>query len=360
MYKIIRPLLFKIDPEKAHGKTLKLLKSVFAPTYDRINETILHTEVAGLSFVTPIGMAAGFDKDAEVIEGLFGLGFGFVEVGTVTPKPQAGNPKPRIFRDVKSSSIINRMGFPNGGLAVFKHNLLQYRQKHHHAPGPVGVNIGMNKDQANPVEDYITLIEELSGLASYFTVNISSPNTPGLRDLQDPQYLKPLLAKLIEARNLQEHKRPLFVKLSPDLTDKQIDDIAPVLLDVGIDGVILTNTTLARPETLSQGFAAEKGGLSGPHVRDRSTVVIGRFFTLLRGQIPIIGVGGISSASDAYEKIAAGASLVQLYTGLVYEGPSLPTDIARDLLEMLQTYNIKNVKDAVGIAHKKGAASHAA
>lgn len=360
MYKIFRPLIFKIDPEKAHGKTLKLLKSVFAPTYDRPNETLLHTEVGGLKFVTPIGMAAGFDKDAEVIEGLFGLGFGFVEVGTVTPKPQQGNPKPRIFRDVDSSSIINRMGFPNGGLKVFKNNLLRYRKEHHHAPGPVGVNIGMNKDQTEPVDDYITLIESLSDLASYFTVNVSSPNTPGLRDLQAPEHLKPLLAKLIETRNLQDHKRPIFVKLSPDLTDKQIDDIAPVLLDVGIDGIILTNTTLARPDTLKETFAAEKGGLSGPLVRDRSTVVIGRFYELLRGKIPIIGVGGISSASDAYEKIAAGASLVQLYTGLVYEGPSLPTEIANDLLEMLHTYGMKNVSEAVGIAHKKGAASHAA
>ena len=350
MYKLIRPFLFTLSPEAAHKKTLKLLRSGLLPNAPRFFDECLQSKVAGLAFENPVGLAAGFDKDAEAILGEFHLGFGFVEVGTVTPQPQQGNPAPRVFRDTKTSSIINRMGFPNGGLHVFKTNLARFRKNHKkdHPHGPVGVNIGMNKDQKNPEKDYVALINKLSSLASYFTINISSPNTPGLRDLQSKENLAPFLKTIMAARDAQERKVPVFLKLSPDLELAQIKDIAEVVLAAKIDGLILTNTTLARPEELPRRFAEEKGGLSGPFVKDKSNAVIAQFYSYTDGRIPIIGVGGISSGQDALEKILAGASLVQLYTGLVFEGPGLPKRICEDLATRLKTYGFANVADAVG------------
>lgn len=348
MYKWIRPFLFTLPPEAAHNKTLRLLKNGFWPSHSRFFDECLMTDIYGMKFQNPVGLAAGFDKNAEVMDGTFRLGFGFVEVGTVTPKPQTGNPKPRIFRDTKTDSIINRMGFPNKGLEYFKKSLNAYRGHHKNAPGPIGVNIGMNKDQKVPEEDYCLLIHELEGLASYFTINISSPNTPGLRDLQKKENLQPFLKKIMKARNESKHKRPVFLKLSPDLDLSQVADIAHVVMEEGVNGLILTNTTLERPDILSHKFAEEKGGLSGPYLREKSNHLIAELFHLTEEKIPIIGVGGITNGEEAFDAIAAGASLIQLYTGLVYEGPGLPAKICEDLAILLKTYGYRSVADAVG------------
>ncbi|MAM34796.1 MAG: dihydroorotate dehydrogenase (quinone) [Micavibrio sp.] len=348
MYKLLRPILLRIPPEKAHRKAINFLKSGYGRKRIARLDSSLITHLAGLEFPNPIGLAAGFDKNAEAVEGLLDTGFGFIELGTVTPKPQDGNPQPRVFRDKKSRSVINRMGFPNVGLKAFKDNLNEYRALHHHAPGPIGVNIGMNKDQSEPVKDYVLLINELSGLASYFTINISSPNTPGLRDLQSKENLEPFLGQIMETRDKQERHRPVFLKLSPDLEDEQIEGISEVVLKSGVDGLVLTNTTLHRSQSLPRGFAKEKGGLSGPFLQERSNELIARFYKLLDGKVPIIGAGGISTASDVIEKMKAGASLVQLYTGLIYEGPVLPHRIGRDLAQLLKTYEYESIADIVG------------
>ncbi len=353
MYKWIRPFLFTLPPEAAHNKTLKLLKNRFWPSHSRFFDECLMTQVCGMKFQNPVGLAAGFDKNAEVMDGTFRIGFGFVEVGTVTPKPQKGNPKPRIFRDTKTNSVINRMGFPNKGMEFFRKSLNAYRAHNQKPPGPIGVNIGMNKDQNKPEEDYVLLINELNSLASYFTINISSPNTPGLRDLQKKENLAPFLKTIMEARDKAEHKRPVFLKLSPDLDPAQIAEIAHTVVEQKIDGLILTNTTLERPDILSHEFAKEKGGLSGPQLREKSTHLIAEFFDLTDGQIPIIGVGGITDAEEAFDMIAAGASLLQLYTGLVFEGPGLPAKICEDLAILLKTYGYRSVADATGSRNKE-------
>lgn len=330
-YKLARPALFKMDAEDAHSMTINALKTGLVPLCAAPTPHLKQT-VFGIEFPNPVGLAAGFDKNADVIAPMLKMGFGYVEVGTVTPKPQEGNPRPRIFRDPAHGAVINRMGFPNKGLAIFKSNLEAFRKNHGMQP-VVGVNIGMNKDQTDPAADYTLLISELANLASYLSVNISSPNTPGLRNLQDKEHLAPLLDTLIKTREATDNDKytPLLVKLAPDLNDDQQHDIAAVLKNSGIDGVILTNTTLARPDHLNDNFKAEKGGLSGAPLTDSSTTIIRNFNSELQGALPIIGIGGISSAKDAQDKISAGASLIQLYTGLIYEGPGLPAKICKGL-----------------------------
>lgn len=331
LYKLARPALFQMDAEDAHAFTIKALKTGLIPscgkTYPHLKKTVF-----GLEFPNPVGLAAGFDKNADVMAPMLKTGFGYVEIGTVTPKPQGGNPRPRIFRDPANKAVINRMGFPNGGLAVFKNNLQAFRAAKGMDP-IIGVNIGMNKDQSEPVEDYKLLIRELAALSSYLTVNISSPNTPGLRNLQDKDHLAPLLETLIKTRNetVKDAAPALLVKLAPDLSEAQQEEIASVLLNSGIDGVILTNTTLARPDCLTDSFKSQPGGLSGQPVKDKSTDVIRNFAKLTDGKLPIIGIGGIASATDAQDKLDAGASLLQLYTGLIYEGPGLPRAICDGL-----------------------------
>ncbi|MCB9973109.1 MAG: quinone-dependent dihydroorotate dehydrogenase [Rhodospirillales bacterium] len=330
-YSLAKKAIFQLDAETAHGLTIKSLKTGLMPPCAK-KFPALEKQLFGFTFPNPVGLAAGFDKNAEVIRPMLEMGFGFVEVGTVTPKPQVGNPKPRIFRDIKNNAIINRMGFPNKGLHVFKKNLEKFRhwEEQGHA-AIVGVNIGMNKDQMNPAEDYKLLIRELSALASYLTINISSPNTPGLRDLQKKDHLAPFLDDLIKERDAQSYKRPLLLKLAPDLTEKQQEEIADVVMNAGIDGLILTNTTLERPHDLDPRVIQEKGGLSGQPLKHKSTEIIRNFKNLTKGAIPIIGVGGIASAQDAREKLVAGANLLQLYTGLVYQGPTLPRKICEGL-----------------------------
>jgi dihydroorotate dehydrogenase len=330
MFKLAQKILFQMDAETAHGLGIKALKSGLYPSckyeYPKLTRSLF-----GLTFPNPVGLAAGFDKNAEVMGPMLSLGFGFVEVGTVTPKPQDGNPRPRVFRDIPNRAVINRMGFPNEGLITFKKNLQDFRLTSGGRKAIIGVNIGMNKDQSEPVEDYKLLIRELSSLSSYLTVNISSPNTPGLRNLQERENLAPFLEQLIKERNNLDDKRPLLLKLAPDLSEKQQEEIAAVVIEAGIDGLILTNTTLSRPDFLEARFAAEKGGLSGVPVSTLSTEIIKNFVQLTKGKLPIIGVGGVHSGASAREKLEAGASLVQLYTGLVYEGPHIVHKICEDL-----------------------------
>lgn len=357
MYKFIKPILFMLPAEAAHNATLAALKftpsslfSIYAsPTLPQLKTTLW-----GRTFPNPVGLAAGFDKNAESLSGLFGLGFGFIEAGTVTVKPQTGNPRPRVFRNPENAAVINRMGFPNSGVAKFKDNLQKFLSKKPKPNGILGLNIGMNKDQTDPAKDYTALVRSLAPMADYLTINISSPNTPGLRNLQEQGPLTELLtAALAERKNsCGQYPPPLLVKLAPDLTDSQLTEIAEVLLHLKIDGVILGNTTLSRPDFLPHSFRDERGGLSGAPLTDIATKIISKFYILTKGQIPIIGAGGIKNGKDAYDKIRAGASLVQIYSSLIFEGPSLPSRINKELLDLLERDGFKNIADAIGADHK--------
>lgn len=360
MYKIyqkLKPLLFLIPAETAHYLTVVVLKYTplfLFPKYFLFSKPELKTILWGRNFPNPVGLAAGFDKNAESLSGLFRLGFGFIEAGTVTVKPQIGNPRPRVFRCPDHNAVINRMGFPNGGVAKFKDNLQKFLSIKPKPLGILGLNIGMNKDQTNPAKDYTDLVRSLAPMADYLAINISSPNTPGLRNLQEKEPLKELLSAILEERknSCGHYPPPLLVKLAPDLSDEQLSDIAEVLLLLKIDGVILGNTTLSRPDNLPQAFRDEKGGLSGDPLTELSTAVIRKFYALTNGQIPIIGVGGIKNGADAYAKIRAGASLIQLYSGLIFQGPTLPSMINKDLLDLLMRDGFKNIADAIGADHK--------
>lgn len=314
--------LFHLFPaESAHHLALAALKNGVAPRYKRIEKPV---QVAGLTFPNAVGMAAGFDKNAEAIAGLFGLGFGFVEVGTVTPRPQAGNPKPRIFRLSAQEGIINRLGFNNDGIEVFLKNLAHFRKKHPNEKGLLGINIGANKDTIDFADDYALLIPQVAPFADYITINISSPNTPGLRDLQKKQAIQSLAEKLVAIRDAQSKCPPLFVKIAPDLQDADLNDIIEALMAAKIDGVIATNTTIGHSE-------AEQGGLSGAPLRQKSTEIVRKIAAITKGKLPIIGVGGVSDATSAKEKFEAGASLVQVYSGMIYQGPKIAQNIVKAL-----------------------------
>ncbi len=353
-YRSLKPLLFHIDPETAHGMGIRAMKMGMVPPAPSINDKALEVALWGLKFSNPIGLSAGFDKNAEVIGPALKLGFGFVEAGTVTPKPQAGNPRPRVFRDPANEAVINRMGFPNEGASVFKRNLERFLRQSQKPSGIIGLNIGMNKDQADPASDYTALVRLLGPMADYLTVNISSPNTPGLRDLQKREPLTALLNAIMETRRetCPDKQPPLLVKLAPDLTMEQQEELAGTLMDCKVDGVILTNTTLDRPDYLSPDFREQKGGLSGKPVREKSTALIRNFYKLTDGKLPIIGVGGISSGADAYEKIKAGASLVQIYSGMIFKGPGLAYAANTELLKLLRADGYTTINEAVGADHK--------
>lgn len=334
-YSLVRPLLFQFDAESVHDFTLKTLK-----TAERIGALKLYSsapicqprQVMGITFPNAVGLAAGLDKNAAVIDGMAALGFGFIEVGTVTPRPQPGNPKPRLFRVAEAQGIVNRFGFNNLGVDNLIENVKAAKYK-----GVLGINIGKNFDtpNENAVSDYLICMRKVYAYASYITVNISSPNTKNLRALQEKEALSDLLATL-KAEQLtlaEQHGRyvPIALKIAPDLELEQVNEIADLLMLHKIDGVIATNTTLSREAVQGMQNAAETGGLSGAPVRDKSTVVIQQLSQRLQGALPIIGVGGILSGADAVEKIAAGASLVQLYSGLIYQGPQLIHDVAQAL-----------------------------
>lgn len=335
LYQIAKPLLFQFDAELAHDLSLKSLR--YAEKFGLLNwypnpPEAQPREVMGLKFPNAVGLAAGLDKSATVIDGMAALGFGFLEVGTVTPRPQSGNPKPRLFRVVKAQGVINRFGFNNLGVDHLVENVKVAKYN-----GILGINIGKNVDTPNEkaVDDYVTCMRKVYAHASYIAVNISSPNTKNLRDLQEKNALSALLAtlKLEQVKLSQQHGKyvPIALKIAPDLTEEQVAEIAGLLMKHKIDGVIATNTTLARDAVKDLPHGDEKGGLSGVPVRNQSTVVIQQLSKQLQGALPIIGVGGILSGADAVEKIAAGASLVQVYSGLIYQGPKLIHDVCKAL-----------------------------
>ncbi|WP_019864579.1 quinone-dependent dihydroorotate dehydrogenase [Methylovulum miyakonense] len=335
LYPLLRPLLFSLDPETAHEVTLKLLKLAHRTGLSQLTTPTLANKpvtVMGLTFKNPVGLAAGLDKNGDYIDALAALGFGFIEIGTVTPRPQPGNPKPRLFRLPEHNAIINRMGFNNLGI---DHLLEQVKNSPYQ--GILGINIGKNFDTpiANAADDYLIGLRKAYPLASYITINISSPNTQNLRQLQQGDEIKNLIAQLKEEqlKLQQEHSRyvPLVVKIAPDLTDEEISHIGRLLLEYAIDGVIATNTTIARDAIANHPLAKETGGLSGAPVKGKSTYVVRGLAAELGGKIPIIAAGGILTAEDAQEKIAAGASLVQVYSGLIYRGPELVADVVKGL-----------------------------
>jgi len=342
-------LLHALPPEAAHRTTIAALRlGVVAGDRDP-PDPVLASRLWGRSFVNPIGLAAGFDKHAEAIDPLLRLGFGCVEIGSVTPRPQPGNPKPRLFRLAADEAVINRMGFNSHGHEFAARGLAAHRR----AEGPVGVNLGKNRDSADALADYAAGIAALGHFADYLVVNISSPNTPGLRDLQGRARLRPLIDGLRRAlARLPPPVPPLLLKLAPDLEPAERGDIAACVLEGGVDGLVIGNTTTARPAGLAGKAAGEAGGLSGRPLFAAATTVLADLYRLTEGRLPLVGVGGIASGADAYAKIRAGASLVQLYTALIYRGPGLVATIKRDLAALLRRDGFAGLAAAVGADHR--------
>lgn len=342
--------LHAFDPEDAHGLAIKGLKLGLGPRDAGPDDPILAVQLAGLSLPNCIGLAAGFDKNAEVPDAMLAAGFGFVEAGTVTPLAQAGNPRPRLFRLTEDRAVINRMGFNNGGLEPFALRLSARKGR----GGIVGANIGANKDATDRIQDYVTGLTRLWGLSDYFTANISSPNTPGLRALQTKAALEELLGRLAEARaDLKAQSGrdyPIFLKVAPDLEDGEVEAIVETVVGAGLDAIIVSNTTIARPDSLKSPLAGESGGLSGAPLLTASTAVLKRFHAAAAGRVALVGAGGIANGADAYAKIRAGAQAVQLYSALVYGGPGLVVRIKRELAARLRADGFAAVQDAVGAA----------
>ncbi len=350
LYGLARPFLFEMDPEAAHAFTIALMRRGLVPRFKCDVYPSLQTKVCGIPFSNPVGLAAGFDKNAEVISDAIDLGFGFVELGTITPKPQPGNPKPRIFRVVSAEAVINRYGFNSDGAAVCLRRIAAFRDAGmKKKAGIIGINIGKNKDSVDAVADYVKGIATFKSYADYLVVNISSPNTPGLRDLQAGEALTNLLKHVVAARDAGGKPKPVFVKIAPDLTEPQQHEIAEIVVSSGIDGLIIGNTTVTRPNSIPQNLAKEEGGLSGKPLFALSTQVLASIYRLTGGKIPLIGCGGVSSGADAYAKIRAGASLVQIYTALIYKGPFLVSHINRELAALLERDGLKSVSEAVGV-----------
>ena len=347
----LMPALRCLDPETAHSLALMALSMGLAPPVATAPRPILKTRVWGMEFTNPVGLAAGFDKDARVPQAVLGLGFGFTEVGSVTPRPQPGNPKPRLFRLTEDRAVINRMGFNNGGHDAMAARLAKFRAGPM-GQGIAGVNLGRNKDSKDEVRDYVLGVERLGALASYLVVNVSSPNTPGLRTLQDRGPLMALLTAVKAARDGLANRPPLLVKIAPDLASADLEDIAAVAADVGIDGIIATNTTISRPAGLRDSQKGQIGGLSGAPLKSMAKGVISDLYQLVGRDIPLIGVGGIATGADAYARIRAGASLVQIYSALVFEGPYLAARIANELADLLERDGFKSVAAAVGADHR--------
>ncbi len=355
-FRLAAPLLRALDPETAHDLTLRALRLGLGPRARAPDDPVLATRLWGRSFSNPVGLAAGFDKAAAAIGPMLDLGFGFVEVGTVTPRPQAGNPRPRVFRLPEDRAVINRMGFPGAGMAAAAKNLNAWRELER-ARGrgdPVGVNLGKNKDSADAGADYAEVAGALAGLADYLAINVSSPNTPGLRALQGRDQLEALIERVRAARDqaCPRDPPPLLVKIAPDLNPDQLAEIAVVALATGIDGLIVGNTTLARPDSLRGKHRAEAGGLSGQPLFAPSTEVLAQVYRLTGGKLPLIGVGGVGDAGQAYAKIRAGAALVQLYTALAYYGPALIGQIKTGLAAHLRRDGFVSIGKAVGADHR--------
>jgi len=346
LYPLLRPAIFALDAERAHRLTIAALKAMPAGR-PATTDPVLRVEVAGLSFANPVGLAAGFDKDAEVPAQMLGLGFGFVEVGTLTPRAQAGNPKPRLFRLAEDRAVINRFGFNNRGQEDAAARLARRR-----GAGIVGVNIGANKENAGSeaaIADYVQGVRAMAPLAGYLTVNISSPNTPGLRGLQDKGALRALLQAVMQARG---DGPPVFLKVAPDLDPGALDDMARIAMEQRVDGLIVANTTVTRPPLRSR-HAREAGGLSGAPLKALALQRLKDFRSATGGALPLISAGGIESGADAWERIRAGASLVQLYSALVYHGPGLVRRITRELRALCLKQGFERVTDAIGSGGKR-------
>lgn len=353
----VMPALRVVTPEAAHGLALRAAALGLLPPA-RPDSPSLEVHVLGLRFRNPLGLAAGFDKHGEAVDGLYRMGFGFVEVGTVTPEPQEGNPKPRVFRLVEDEAVINRYGFNSHGHAAVERRLRARQEaqlKLTTVGMPLGVNLGKNKSSTDAAADYVAGVQTLGPLADYLVVNVSSPNTPGLRDLQGKAELRDLLTKVLAERDMlpSERKPAVLVKIAPDLTEQDKQDIAGVVCEVGVDGLIVSNTTTSRPRGLQSTQRLEAGGLSGKPLRELSTQTVREMYALTQGRVPIIGVGGVSSGRDALEKIRAGASLVQMYTALVYHGPPVVRTVKRELEELLREQGFKSVMEAVGADHRR-------
>jgi dihydroorotate dehydrogenase len=339
--RIGQKLLFSLDPETAHGLSIKALKCGLVPTAGARTDKRLAVSVCGLNFLNPLGMAAGYDKNAEVPDALLRLGFGFAEVGTITPLAQPGNAKPRIFRLTDDEAVINRLGFNNEGHSAAERRLLARAGR----PGIVGVNIGANKESSDRIGDYELGVRHFARHASYLTVNISSPNTPGLRNMQARSQLAELLERVMAARGKAAKQPPILLKIAPDLAEAELEDIAAEVTDKHIDGLIVSNTTLSRNGLRSAGLSGEAGGLSGRPLFERSTIVLAKMRKLLGPDAVIVGVGGVNSAETALEKIRAGADLVQLYTGMIYAGPQLPARIVSGMADFVGKQGLSSIRD---------------
>ncbi len=347
IYKTGTALLRRLPAERAHVTTVKLLRSGFGPKGGVITSDLLKTSVGGLDLPNPVGLAAGFDKDCDVPDAMLGAGFGFVECGTVTPRPQIGNAQPRLFRLIEDEAVINRMGFNNRGLDHFSERLRARKGN----GGIVGANLGANKDSEDRAADYVTGLTRLWGHADYFTINISSPNTPGLRKLQGADELEDLLGRIAETRAAlsgDEPSVPVFLKVAPDVDVTQIDRIVEQARTYGMNAIIVSNTTLDRPESLQSEHCGEGGGLSGQPLFEKSTRILAEFADAADGMIDLIGVGGIGSGEQAYAKIKAGAKAVQLYSALVYHGPGLVAEICADLEARAKADGFLSIGEAVG------------
>ncbi len=354
-FDLARAFLLKLDPEKAHELTLLSLEQGFHPRAVEADDPRLAQRIWGLLFPNPVGVAAGFDKNGRVAQALLAIGFGFAEVGTVTPRPQSGNPRPRIFRLIEDRAVINRLGFNSEGHEA----VLARLKKRAEGGGVIGVNLGANADSEDKLADYVAGVKAFAGVADYFVVNISSPNTPGLRDLQKPEALDALFARLMDARHAgiaAGHGRvPILVKLAPDIADEDLEGVVASLVRNSVEGIIISNTTIARPGLKHVEHAKEAGGLSGAPLFARSTRMLARVYQMTAGTVPLIGVGGVDSGERAVEKMRAGASLVQLYTGLVYEGPELLAEIKRALIDELDRAGAASISELVGTEAKEWA-----
>ena len=348
MFSKLRPLLFKVDPEKAHTLAIKSLKFNLIPNVfdENKNDPIFQTTIFEKDLDNPIGMAAGFDKNAEVYNPLFKLGFGFVEVGTITPLKQYGNPKPRVFRLVEDEALINRLGFNNHGAEIVKERIKRNKKL-----GLLGINIGPNKDSSNRLNDYLIGLKTFYDEADYITINISSPNTENLRTFHEGNKLQDLLKSIMTERKNLKSNVPIAVKISPDISEDQVSQITEILLEHEIKAIIVSNTSEATRDKLSNIQRHQKGGLSGKPIKEKSTKLINKFYKNLNGRIKIIGVGGVDSGESAYEKFLAGAEYVQLYTGMVFRGPNIVNMIKKELKELLLKDGVKNFTEIIG---KKG------
>ena len=345
MFSKLRPLLFKVDPEKAHTLAIKSLKFNLIPNVfdEHKNDSIFQTKIFGKDLDNPIGMAAGFDKNAEVYNALFKLGFGFVEVGTITPLKQYGNPKPRVFRLVEDEALINRLGFNNHGAEIVKDRIKRNKKL-----GLLGINIGPNKDSSDRLNDYLIGLKTFYNDADYITINISSPNTENLRTFHEGNKLQDLLKSIMEEKKNLNSNIPIAVKVSPDISEDQVSQISEILLEHEIKAIIVSNTSEATRDKLSNIQRHQKGGLSGKPIEEKSNILINRFYKLLKGKIKIIGVGGVDSGQTAYNKFLAGADFIQLYTGMVFKGPNIAGIIKKELKELFIRDGIKNYTEIVG------------